>query len=156
MRKVIVAATLALSPMLLHAQAISPVQPKTSSALPLQSKLIQPAAFSASDTPGASDTGAVSTVRVSTGIEVPELIHTTAISSDSDWRMTPVDKTVVVGMIVDETGTPSELKILDSAEPSMNNNVLAAVKQYRFKPGTLDRQPIAVPLKLTVVLHTAN
>ncbi len=49
MRKVIVAA-LALSPILLHAQANSPAQPQSTSSPTLQSKLVRPAEFSDSTT----------------------------------------------------------------------------------------------------------
>ena len=49
MRKVIVA-TLALTPMLLHAQASSPAQPQTSgTSTTLQSKLIQPSDLNSSE-----------------------------------------------------------------------------------------------------------
>jgi outer membrane biosynthesis protein TonB len=55
-------------------------------------------------------------------------------------------------MIVGTDGVPSDLKIVQSAGPFIDKSVLAAVSQYRFKPGTVSNQPIAIPLNLEVNL----
>ena len=154
MRKVIVAA-LALTPMLLHAQANSPAQTQSSPAsTTLQSKLVQPTELNGSE--AAAHTTAP--VRVSTGVGAPKLIHTIAIESDSNWNPTgfAFDRKTVVEMTVDATGKPSNLKIVQSLGPVMDQNVLAAVSQYRFTPGTLDGAPTAVPVNLQLVLHTSG
>jgi hypothetical protein len=152
MRKVIVA-TLALTPMLLHAQANSPAQtPSSPAATTLQSKLIQPNELNASEAVAHTTTP----VRVSTGVGAPKLIHTVAIESDSDWIPSgfSFDRKTVVEMTVDATGKPSNLKILRSLGPVMDHNVLAAVGQYRFTPGTLDGAPTNVPVNLQVILRS--
>jgi len=150
MRRVIAAAALALSPLLLHAQANSPAQPQSST---LQAGLYQPreiAAAAAATTHTASTT--TGTRRVSTGVVAPKLIHTVDISSSGDmlWKLTPVDRMVVVGMVVDESGKPTNLKIVRSAGPALDRNVLEAVSQYRFQPGTVSDQPTASPLNLEI------
>ena len=154
MRKVIVAA-LALTPMLLHAQANSPAQTQSSSpASTLQSKLVQPKELNASEAVAHTTTP----LRISTGVGAPKLIHTVAIESDSDWVPSgfTFDRKTVVEMTVDASGKPSNLKILQSLGPVMDHNVLAAVSQYRFTPGTLDGAPTAVPVNLQVILHTSG
>ena len=154
MRKVIVAA-LALTPMLLHAQANSPAQTQPApSSTTLHSKLIQPTEFNGSEAAALT----TSPVRVSTGVGAPKLIHTVAIESDSDWNPTgfAFDRETVVEMTVDATGKPSNLKLLQSLGPVMDHNVLTAVGQYRFTPGTLDGAPTAVPVNLHVVLRTTG
>jgi TonB family protein len=154
MRKVIVA-TLALTPMLLHAQANSPAQTQSSPAsTTLQSKLVQPKELNASEAVAHVTTP----VRISTGVGAPKLIHTVAIESDSDWVPSgfTFDRKTVVELTVDAAGKPSNLKILQSLGPTMDHNVLAAVSQYRFTPGTLDGAPTAVPVNLQVILHTSG
>ncbi len=155
MRKVIVA-TLALTPMLLHAQANSPAQTQSSpaSTTTLQSKLVQPKELNGSEAVAHTTTP----VRISTGVGAPKLIHTVAIESDSNWIPTgfAFDRKTVVEMMVDATGKPSDLKIVRSLGPVMDHNVLAAVSQYRFTPGTLDGAPTAVPVNLEVILHTSG
>jgi hypothetical protein len=152
MRKVIVA-TLALTPMLLHAQANSPAQTQPAPSSTLQSKLIQPKEIIASE---AADHGTVAPLRISTGVTAPKLISSVPVESDYD--VTPhgfvIDRKTVVSMVVDATGKPSDLKIVKPINPVMDKNVLAAVKQYRFAPGTLDGAPTAVPVDLEVVLRS--
>jgi hypothetical protein len=154
MRKVIVAA-LALTPMLLHAQANSPAQTQSSPAsTTLQSKLVEPNELNASEAVAHTTTP----LRISTGVAAPKLIHTVAIESDSSWIPTGFvfDRKTVVEMTVDATGKPSNLKIVRSLGPVMDHNVLSAVGQYRFTPGTLDGAPTSVPVNLEVILHTSG
>ena len=157
--RIAILATLALSPMLLHAQANSPAQTQSSANGPvLQSKVVAPKAFVAS----AATDGANSTPNsrpVSTGVTAPKLISTVEIPSVNDFPRSFVssEKTVVVSMIVHEDGKPSDLKIVRSAGTTLDKNVLAAVSQYRFKPGTLDKQPTAIPVNLEITLvHPAQ
>jgi TonB family protein len=144
--------------MLLHAQANSPAQPQTSrTSTTLQSKLIQPKEMIASE----ADHGtahATTPVRVSTGVGAPKLIYTVGVEADSDSIAMGfnTDKTTVVEMTVDATGKPTDLKIVGSLGPVMDHNVLAAVSQYRFTPGTLDDKPTAIPVNLQVTLRSPN
>jgi TonB family protein len=149
MRRVIVA-TLLLSPVLLHAQANSPAKARTST---LQSKLVQPATFGSE--PDRSTTGTAS-LRVSTGVNAPKLVHTVDVESDADFTgAARFERTAVVSLMVDPSGKPSDLKIVQSVNPIMDKNVLAAVSQYRFTPGTLDNQPVSIPVNLSVVLRSS-
>ncbi len=140
MRKALLA-TLALSPVLLHAQANSPAQ--------LESKLSAPAIGAAAD----RGTSVSKPLRVSTGVAKPKLIHQVEVTTDA-WPLTAagVNRTVVVSMTVDKNGVPTELKIVRSASPELDHNVLAAVAQYRFKPGTVSDQPVDFPVNLEMTL----
>ena len=150
MRRIIVA-TLALSPMLLHAQANSPAKTQTSAASTLRSELVAPALA------GSDSDGTTTSLRVSTGVNAPKLIYTVGVESDSDFAPTNTfERTAVVAMTVDPSGKPTDLKIVQSVNPVMDRNVLTAVSQYRFTPGTLDDQPTAVPVNLAVVLKAAQ
>jgi TonB family protein len=150
MRRVIVA-TLALSPMLLHAQANSPAKTQTSAANTLRSELVAPALT------GSDSVGTTTPVRISTGVNAPKLIYTVAVESDYDFApVNAFERTAVVAMTVDANGKPTDLKIVQSVNPVMDRNVLNAVSQYRFTPGTLDNQPTAVPVNLAVVLKAAQ
>jgi TonB family protein len=156
MRKAILA-TLALSPMLLHAQANTPAKTQSSANGPvLQSKVVAPKTFAAS---AATDDSTPKSARISTGVTAPKLISTAEITSvdDTPRGFSNVDKTVVVSMIVQENGKPTDLAIVRSVGAALDKNVLAAVSQYRFKPGTLDKQPTAVPVNLEIKLvHAAQ
>jgi TonB family protein len=155
MRKVIVA-TLALSPLLLHAQANSPAQPQSfSNASIVQSQLAQPTELGSAAGPDRTNTASLTDARVSTGIISPKLISSVDVSTEGDLisNLPNFEREAVVDLVVDESGKPSDLKIVKSVGPAMDKNVLAAVSQFRYKPGTLDNQPTAVPLTLEVILH---
>lgn len=141
MRKALLA-TFILSPVLLHAQASSPAQHQIALATP--SEL------------GAADRGVTATkpLRISTGVVVPKLVHSVSVSSDftNPWTNVAVNRTVTVGMIVDESGKPTNLRIVKSAGPLVDRNVLEAVRQYRFEPGTVSNQAVAFPLNLEINL----
>jgi TonB family protein len=151
----LIAATLALTPFMLHAQASSPAQPQANAPV-LQSKLVQPNELNGS---GSADRGTTPTaaLRISSGVGAPKLLHTVDIVSDNAWpySITGLDRKVIVGMVVDATGKPEDLKIIQSAGAELDKNVLAAVSQYRFKPGTLNHEPTAVPLNLEIVMRNA-
>jgi TonB family protein len=133
MRKLIVA-ILSLSSFMLHAQANTPAQTQI-----------------------ASNGSAPQVKRISTGVIAPKLIYKVDVVADSTGtaRLLNDDTKVVVGMIVDKTGRPSDLKIIKSAGPAVDASVLAAVSQYRFTPGMVSNQPIASPLNLEVVISTS-
>ena len=133
MRRLIVA-ILSLSSVMLHAQASSPAQTQV-----------------------ATNGPAPQVKRISTGVIAPKLIYKVDVTADSTGtaRLINDDTKVVVGMIVDKTGRPSDLKIIKSAGPGVDASVLAAVSQYRFTPGMVSNQPIASPLNLEVVISTS-
>ena len=133
MRKLIVA-ILSLSSFMLHAQANTPAQTQV-----------------------ASNGSAPQVKRISTGVIAPKLIYKVDVTADSTGmaRLINDDTKVVVGMIVDKNGRPSDLKIIKSAGAGVDASVLAAVSQYRFTPGTVSNEPIATPLNLEVVIQTS-
>ena len=133
MRKVAVA-ILSLSSFMLHAQVNTPAQTQV-----------------------ASNGSAPQVKRISTGVIAPKLIYKVDVVADSTGaaRLINDDTKVVVGMIVDKTGKPTDLKIVKSAGAELDASVLAAVSQYRFTPGMVSNQPIASPLNLEVVIATS-
>jgi TonB family protein len=151
MRKVILAA-LALSPTLLHAQANSPTQPLSSPTPIIQSQLNQPTELASSDV---NNTATLTDARVSTGVISPKLLHSVRISTEGDLTasLSNFERVAIVDMVVDEDGKPSDLKVAKSLGANVDKNVLAAVSQFRFKPGTLDNQPTAVPVELELIIH---
>ena len=145
MRK-IVSATFVLSPMLLLAQASPPAQPKTSTSTEV-SKLVKPAF-----TPDLrSTTSTAAPIRISSGIVAPKLVRTSDIMWDGDPYAS--SKTAVVHLTVDPAGKPMNLSMVRSINSRMDQNVLEGVRHYRFKPGTLDNAPYAVPVDLEIVMH---
>jgi TonB family protein len=121
--------------------------------LSLSSCMLTAQAATPAQTQDASN-GTVQVRRVSTGVTAPRLIRKVDVVADSPEaaRVLSADCKVVVSMIVDKTGKPSDLRIVQSASPSLDASVLAAVSQYRFAPGTVSNEPVATPLNLEVLI----
>jgi TonB family protein len=136
---------------MLHAQANSPAQPQ----IALASRPSVPAELGAAADRG---TAATKPLRISTGVVAPKLVHSVSVSSENThpWTDVAAEKSVTVGMVVDETGKPKDLRIVKSAGPIVDKNVLEAVSQYRFQPGTVSSHPVAFPLNLEINLVSAR
>jgi TonB family protein len=149
MRSSIVAA-LVLSPLVLSS---SMVRAQANSSAQLQSSSAQPKGLMLSA--AAATSPAKSGVRISTGVVAPKLVKTVQINDDGSRisQLFPGNREVVVAMIVDATGKPSGLKIVKSAGDSMDKNVLAAVSEYRFQPGTVSGQAVEFPLNLDIEIQ---
>ena len=148
MKRSIFVATLALTPALLPAQATLPAH--SASAITLEARAAAPAAIKSVD-----DKNSTSTLRVSTGVIAPKLVKSVNLASTPGVHQLLVanDTKVVVSMVVDENGTPSKLAIAQSASPLVDQQVLEAVSQYRYQPGTLDGKPYALPVRLQVIIQ---
>jgi TonB family protein len=142
--RALLVATLAFAPVLAHAQSAQ-----------LQAKLTSPSFENA-----AAASAVVTTPRrVSTGVVEPKVaITNSVIVPKSFWAETYAheDAKVTVAMTVDEKGTPSDLKVIASANPELDKSVVEAVKSYRFIPGTVNNTPAAFPVNLTVVVRNPN
>ena len=139
-----IAAILAFTPAALFAQSTAPAQP--SSTPVLQSALLQPVAFAAS--PSADSTA--HSVRISTGVTAPvRLTPDTPVLELDDPKLLYGPRTVVISMTIDATGKPTDVKLVQSAGLTLvDNRVLDAVNQFRYRPGTMDGQPVAYPIRL--------
>jgi TonB family protein len=157
MRNAIAVAAIALLPTLLHAQATSPASTQSSiNTSSYEAKLTLPSEPGAATAAEFDSVPAATTpLRVSTGVTPPEVVSTVDVAADNDpmWKFTGADKTVVISLVVDKTGKPTNLKIAKSSGTALDENALASVAQYRFKPGMLNNEPTAVEVNLELIVH---
>jgi TonB family protein len=90
--------------------------------------------------------------RTSTGVTWPKLISEPAlILSAEDFPTHDLAaQHMVVSLRVDENGAPQNVHLVKSVNQTVNERVLAAVRQYRFVPGTLDDQNVPIDLNLII------
>ena len=137
-------AILALSPVMMYGQVKSQAQPGSTPTL--ESSNVQPAAFAGLKT---SDHVATPTVvRVSSGITAPVLVYSVDVYREHIVLNGSADRVVRVGMTIDATGKPTDLKVLKSTDKFTDQAILTAASQYRYKPATLNGT--AVPMEMTV------
>ena len=118
----------------------------------LLTSLLVPAAVYASSS---EDAASATPVRVTTGVVAP------AVLNSSNFTVTPdalagvgLDKpAVVLALKVNEKGFAQNVRVVRSVNPRVDLQVLEAVRDFRFRPATLDQQPVPVDLELTVVVQ---
>ena len=87
---------------------------------------------------------------VGNGVTPPKGVYTPNPEYSDKARKKKVKGTVVVAMIVTREGTVRDLKITESLEEGLDNQVLAAVRTWRFEPAIKDGKPVAVHLNAEV------
>jgi TonB family protein len=129
---------------MMHGQVKSQAQPGSTPTL--ESSNVQPAAFAGLKT--SDHVSSPTVVRVSSGITAPVLVYSVDVDREHIVLTGNSDRIVRVGMTIDATGKPRDLKVLQSTDKFTDQAILTAASQYRYKPATLDGT--AVPMEMTV------
>lgn len=118
----------------------------------LLSCLLAPGAVHASS--GEADTPAPA-IRITTGVIPPVVLNSSNFTVTSDALAgVGLDKpSIVLSLKVDEKGYTQNVRVVRSINPRVDAQVLEAVRDFRFRPATLDQQPVPVNLQLTVVVN---
>jgi TonB family protein len=84
-------------------------------------------------------------------IKAPQLVHVVGRDLPVS-ELASSDADVTVAFIVDNKGVPSDFKVVHSAGAAVDKGTLDALRQYRFKPATLDKVPVVAHLELEIKL----
>ncbi len=90
--------------------------------------------------------------RVSTGVTPPQLLNSLNIAfSDPRAGLTfRPDTRVSVAFVVDETGTPRNIQVVNGIGPFWNARITEAISGLRYRPGTIDNQPVSIAMNLDI------
>ncbi|GAC1418775.1 MAG: hypothetical protein NVSMB62_10840 [Acidobacteriaceae bacterium] len=83
--------------------------------------------------------------RVGGPVSAPTLVR--AVRMPGLSRM---ESELVLNLWVDAEGVPSHIRILQGGDLAQNEKIIAAVRQYRFKPATENGKPVLVEMNLEV------
>jgi hypothetical protein len=86
-------------------------------------------------------------------VKVPQLIHTVGRTLPLAQVQEASNTDVTVHMIVSPAGVPEFAEITRSAGEAIDKGTLAAVREYRFKPATVDLVPVEADLTLNIQLQ---
>lgn len=116
--------------------------------------MLLPAAAVASQ-PATDDSASTSLRPVSTGVIPAHVIYSPNVElpSTAAAETIPNEAEVVVQLNVDKRGATHDVEVVKSINPELDAPVVAAVNKFRFRPATLDNQPVEVPMTLTVVVQ---
>ena len=114
------------------------------------SSLTLPAAAFAS-TP-VDDATAPTPIRVSSGVTEPVLVNSAYLSVPSGYSIDaiPSDAQVGLSLTINEKGQPENIQVTKSYNKFWDARVIETVREFHFKPGTVDNQPTPVDMNLVV------
>jgi TonB family protein len=78
------------------------------------------------------------------GVSAPRVIHDVKPQYAADAMKARVQGVVELEFVVLPDGTVGDVKVVRSLHASLDKEAVKAVKQWQFKPGTKDGEPVAV------------
>jgi TonB family protein len=88
--------------------------------------------------------------RIGGSVTAPQLLSKVDPNFDEAARALKYSGIVLVNLVVDATGTPRQVRILRPTGLGLDEQAIAAVQQYTFKPAMQDGKPVAVELNVEV------
>jgi len=98
------------------------------------------------------DASAPTSRPISTGVTEARLVYTTHIGIPASELPTAFGSSakVVLKIDLDETGTPTSIRVIQPITPELDQRVVEAVRQFRWAPAVLNNKPVKTDMTLTV------
>ncbi len=84
------------------------------------------------------------------GVSAPQLIFAPDPEFSDEARRAKYQGVCVVSLIVDSQGNPQRVQVVRHLGMGLDEKAVEAVKQYRFKPATLQGKPVPVEVNIEV------
>ena len=78
---------------------------------------------------------------IGNGVTAPKAVYHPDPEYSDKGRKKKINGTVVVAMIVTDQGGVRDVKVIQSLEPSLDKQAIAAVRTWKFEPATKDGKP---------------
>jgi TonB family protein len=91
--------------------------------------------------------------RVGKGVSAPVLIHQSQPEYSAEARNAQLEGSVALSLVVSANGHPSDIRVRKSVGMGLDENAVAAVSAWRFKPAMKGYQPVAVESTIEVSFH---
>jgi TonB family protein len=87
------------------------------------------------------------------GVVAPQLIFAPDPEFSDEARRAKFQGVCVVSLVVDAQGNPQRVQVLRHLGMGLDQKAVDAVKQYRFKPATLQGKPVPVEVNIEVTFR---
>lgn len=91
-----------------------------------------------------------SPVRVGGNVKAPTIIDRFDPQYTEVARRARIQGIVIIEAVIDRQGNVTEARILKGLPMGLDNEALSAIKRWKFRPGTLNGQPVPVYYNLTI------
>ena len=89
-------------------------------------------------------------IYVTGDVQKPEKLNAPPPQYTEIARKARIQGVVIVQAIIDEQGNVTNVQVLKGLPMGLSESAVEAVKQWKFKPATLNDRPVAVYFNLTV------
>jgi len=87
------------------------------------------------------------------GVTVPQVIYNPEPSFSDEARKAKVQGVVLLLLVVGKDGRPYDIRVGQSLGMGLDEKAIEAVGRWRFKPATLNGQPVATQIAVEVDFH---
>ena len=84
-------------------------------------------------------------------VKAPTVVHRVEPKYSDAAREAKIDGVVVLSAVISTAGKAEKIIVLRKLEPSLDQNAITAIEQWKFEPGTRDGVPVRV--KATIELN---
>jgi TonB family protein len=84
------------------------------------------------------------------GVKAPRALHTPDPKYSKSAKKQGIQGTVTLSVVIGTDGKARDVKVVNSLEPTLDANAIAAVKTWKFAPATKDGRPVAVAMRLEI------
>jgi TonB family protein len=88
--------------------------------------------------------------RIGGGVSAPQLVFRIEPEYSEEARKAKFQGTVVLQVVVDETGRPRDLRVVRPLGLGLDEKALEAVQKWKFRPGMLNGKAVAVAATIEV------
>jgi len=88
--------------------------------------------------------------RIGGGVTAPTVLLKVEPEYSEEARKAKWQGAVMLSLVVDENGTPQQIKVTRSLGLGLDQKAIEAVQKWRFKPGLKDGKPVAVIANIEV------
>src|SRR5271167_656938 len=91
--------------------------------------------------------------RIGKGVTPPRVIYQTDPEFSEEARKAKYQGTCVLGLIVDASGRPTAIRVINALGMGLDEKAIESVKNWKFEPGKKDGHDVSVEIAVEVDFH---
>jgi TonB family protein len=91
--------------------------------------------------------------RIGDGVSQPSIIRKVEPEYTPEAKDGKIEGTVKLLVTIAPEGIASDIRVVKSLDPGLDQKAIESIEQWRFKPGKKDGQPVAVFATIEITFH---